>query len=71
MINDRMIDWTTVIRKHPGQWVAFAEDEQTVLAAGHTAKEVLVQSAAKGLAAPLLYRVPDTLDAFAGYGISV
>ena len=35
-----------------------------------TAKEALATSAAQGTSDPILYRVPDTLEAFAGYEIS-
>ena len=65
------MDWTHVFKNHKGQWVAFADDEITVIAAGTTAKEALATSAARGTPDPILYRVPDTLEAFAGYEISL
>ncbi len=51
-------------------WVALADDETTVIAAAPTAKEALATSEANGMSNPILYRVPDTLEAFAGYEIS-
>ena len=59
-------DWTHLFAKYRGQWVALADDELTVLAAGPTAKDALAASAKKGSPAPILYRVPDNLDTFVG-----
>jgi Family of unknown function (DUF5678) len=55
-------DWTHLFAQYRGQWVALADDEATVLAAGATAKDALAASAAKGSPEPILYRVPDSLD---------
>ena len=62
------IDWTHLFEKYRGKWVALADDETTVLAAAGTAKEAHRQ-ALKHSSLPILYRVPDTLDAFAGYAV--
>jgi hypothetical protein len=59
-------DWTHLFAHYRGQWVALADDEVTVVAAGASAKDALAASAAKGSPEPLLYRVPDSLDAFVG-----
>ena len=56
-------DWTHLFEKHRGKWVALAEDETTVLAAGDTAKQAYEAAHERGI----LYRVPDTLDNFAGH----
>ena len=56
-------DWTHLFAQYRGQWVPLADDEVTVLAAGATAKDALAASAAKGSPDPLLYQVPETLDA--------
>jgi hypothetical protein len=55
-------DWSQLFAEHRGQWVALADDEITVIAAASTAKAALAGSASKGVFAPILYRVPDTLD---------
>ncbi|MDP3771749.1 MAG: DUF5678 domain-containing protein [bacterium] len=34
-------DWTTIYKKYKGLWVALAEDEETVLGTGKTAREAL------------------------------
>ena len=63
-------DWTTLFECYRGKWIALADDEETVLAAADTAKEAFQKSQAH-TSAPLLYRVPDTLDAFVGYEIQL
>ena len=63
------LDWTRLFGRYKGMWVALADDETTVLAAAPTAKEALAAGSSKGTDMPLLYRVPDTLDAFVGYEI--
>ena len=64
------IDWTHLFEKHRGKWVALADDETTVLAVADTAK--LAHAAALTQSdTPLLYRVPDTLEAFAGHEVRV
>jgi hypothetical protein len=62
-------DWTNIFNHYHGMWLAFDEDEETVLAAAKTAKEALADAIAKGFATPILYRVPDTLEAFVGYEV--
>ena len=61
-------DWTHLFEKYRGKWVALADDEVTVLAFGTTAREAH-GSALKHTSLPILYRVPDTLEIFAGYEI--
>jgi hypothetical protein len=62
------IDWTHLFEKYRGKWVALAEDEVTVIGCGSTAKEAH-QAGLKHTKVPILHRVPDTLDVFAGYAI--
>jgi hypothetical protein len=61
-------DWTHLFEQYRGQWVALAEDETTVLAAADTAKDAHAAALKHG-PLPILYRVPETLDAFAGYAL--
>ena len=61
-------DWTHLFEQYPGKWVALADDETTVLAAADTAKEAHA-AALKQNKTPLLYRVPDRLEVFAGYEV--
>ena len=64
-------DWTNLFKRYKGQWVALADDETTVIAAAPTAREVRERSAKKGMPDPLLFRVPETLEAFVGYEVRV
>ena len=59
-----MTDWTHLFEKYRGKWVALADDETTVLAAADTAKEAHT-AALKRTSLPIMYQVPETLDAFA------
>jgi hypothetical protein len=47
-----MKDRSVWFAKYPGQWVALADDEVTVLAAAPTARAALAASASKGIASP-------------------
>ncbi len=62
------IDWTHLSEEYRGKWVALAEDERTVIAAGKTAKEAH-EAARKHPGQHFLYRVPETLDLFVGHAI--
>lgn len=64
---DRMksIDWTELVTQYRGKWVALADDETTVLASATTAREAH-EAGLKHSPSPILYRVPETLDLFAG-----
>lgn len=64
----KTINWTHLVEQHRGMWVALAEDETTVLATGRTAKEAH-DAVATLPGHHFLYRVPETLDLFAGYAI--
>lgn len=63
-----MKDWTHLFDTYRGQWVALADDEITVLASGRTARDAHTAALAHS-PLPILYRVPDSLDAFVGYAI--
>ena len=59
-------DWTKIQKKYKGMWVALAEDEETVLGAGKTARDALREAEKKGVKKPILNRMPETLTAFIG-----
>jgi hypothetical protein len=63
-------DWTHLLEKYRGKWVALGEDETTVLAFGNSAKEVH-SAAVEKFATPFLYRVPDALETFVGHEVRV
>ena len=60
------IDWTKIYKKYKGLWVALAEDEQTVLGSGKTAKEALSEASQKGSMSPILTRMPENLASYVG-----
>ncbi len=60
-------DWTEICRKYKGLWVAFEDDEETVVASGKDISTALSRSKEKGNATPILFRVPDEIVDFVGY----
>ena len=62
------INWTHLSEDYRGRWVALAEDDQTVIASGETAKHAH-EAAAKKPGRHFLYQVPETNDYFVGYAI--
>jgi len=60
------IDWSTVYQEHRGHWVALADDEQTVIAAGKTAKEAWEHARRLGHEKPILAKMPPELVGYAG-----
>ncbi len=65
----RMKDWSNIYEKYKGLWVGLADDEETVIASGKTIKMVVEASKSKGNSDPILFRVPDEIVDFVGYGI--
>ena len=63
-----MKDWSTIYEKYKGLWVGLADDEETVIASGATIKSVVELSSSKGNSNPILFRVPDEIVDFVGYG---
>jgi len=64
-MSDMAIDWTKIYKKYKGLWVAFREDEKTVVGTGKTAKLALARAKKKGYARPILMRMPKDLTSFA------
>ena len=60
-----MKDWTHLFEKYRGKWVVLEKDEVTVRASGTTAREAYEAAHKRGI----LYRVPERLENFAGYGL--
>lgn len=63
------IDWSGIYKKYKGKWVALAQDEQTVLASGKTAKEAWSKARKKGVKKPILAQMPARLIPFVGFGL--
>ena len=59
------INRTPLLSKYRGKWVAFAEDDVTVIASGATAREAR-DAALKKTPRHFLYRVPEKIEIFLG-----
>lgn len=64
--NDMAIDWSKIYEQYRGLWVALAEDEQTVVGSGKTAKEAMERAREKGCDVPILTRMPEELMTYVG-----
>ena len=59
-------DWSKIYKKYKGLWVAFLDDEQTVVGSGKTLKEALNEAQKMGYKEPIMNRMPDTLAPYVG-----
>ena len=63
---------TEVQKKYKGQWVAFLDNETTVVGSGKTAKEALEAGHAAGYPEVILEHMPEELMTYiGGYEISL
>jgi hypothetical protein len=60
------MNWTPIMKKYAGKWVALKDDLKTVVASASTAKQALKNAQQKGVAQPFLNFIPRILTAFAG-----
>ena len=60
------IDWSRLYQEHKGHWVALADDEQTVVASGKTAKETWNAARERGFEKPILAKMPPELLGYVG-----
>ncbi|MDP4010415.1 MAG: DUF5678 domain-containing protein [Candidatus Spechtbacteria bacterium] len=66
------VNWTKTREKYKGKWVAFEDDERTVIASGNTPKETKEKAQKKGHKNPILAHMPKEITAYVGlYEISV
>ncbi|MDP4030995.1 MAG: hypothetical protein U1C50_00245 [Patescibacteria group bacterium] len=59
-------DWTNLHPQYAGQWVAFAEDEETVVAAAKSLKTTINQAKKLGIIAPPVFKVPQEMLPYVG-----
>ena len=59
-------DWTKLLKKYKGMWVALAEDETTVLGAGQTVQAALTAAKKKSEKMPFLTHVPESVVSYVG-----
>jgi hypothetical protein len=62
----KTINWTKIYKKYKGQWVALAEDEETVVASSKNAKDAYEQAQKKGLKVPIMLSIPLELKSHIG-----
>lgn len=60
------MNWINLHKEYKGQWVALADDEETVVGSGKSAKEALTAANAAGTEDPILARVPEEDIAYVG-----
>ncbi|MCH8244601.1 hypothetical protein IIB97_01795 [Patescibacteria group bacterium] len=60
------IDWTKIYELYKGPWVAFKDDEKTVMGSGKTAREAFEQAQKNGYEMPILTHMPLELTAYVG-----
>jgi hypothetical protein len=58
----QVINWTALFEKYKGLWVALKDDQQTVIAAGRSLKQVRLEAARNGYSDPIFHRVPTDLS---------
>ena len=59
-------NWTKLIKKYKGLWVALAEDETTILGAGETVRIALDAAKKKSNKMPFLTHVPNKIVSYVG-----
>ena len=59
-------NWTKLFQEHKGKWVALKDDEQTVIASGRDAHQVVRKAVNEGYENPILFKVPKEHMAYIG-----
>ena len=62
----KAINWTHLMPKYLGQWVALAGDEVTVVGSGKTLKTAMKKAVSAGHKTPLMFKVPSEMLAYVG-----
>jgi hypothetical protein len=57
----KLNDWSKVYEEYKGRWVALADDNETVVGSGDTAKEAFDRAHANGFADAALTYVPEDI----------
>jgi hypothetical protein len=60
------INWSSIFKKHKGEWVALKADHKTVLASGKKAQTVIKKAKELGCNVPYLFHVPSNSDPYIG-----
>jgi len=62
----KTLDFTKIIKKYKGKWVALTEDEKKVISSVKSAKETLEKAKKEGLENPILFKVPISVLPYVG-----
>lgn len=60
------IDWTAIFQTYKGKWVAFEDDEKTVIVSGKDPKAVKLEANKKGFDKPILMKIPQKFTPYIG-----
>jgi hypothetical protein len=62
----KALDFTKIIKKYKGKWIALTEDEKNVVSSGKSAKEALEKAEREGFKNLILFRVPISILPYVG-----
>jgi len=62
----KVLDFTKIVKKYKGKWIALTEDEKRVVSFGKSIKETLEKAKKKGLENPILFKVPISVLPYVG-----
>jgi len=62
----KALDFTKIIKKYKGKWVALTEYEKKVVSYGNSAKETIRKAKKEGLENPILFKVPISILPYVG-----
>ena len=62
----KALDFTKIVKKYKGRWVALTEDEKKVVSSGKSAKETLEKAKKEGFKNPILFKVPISILPYVG-----
>jgi hypothetical protein len=62
----KSINISHLFPKYEGQWVAFAQDQTTVVGSGKTLKTAITKAQKSGLKSPIMFKVPTGMSAYVG-----
>lgn len=65
-MNKNFIETWLNLSKHKGKWVAFDEKEENIVASDINARKVYDLAIKKGVAVPILFKVPSVLTNYVG-----
>ena len=65
-MKSQILDFTKIIKKYKGKWVALTEDEKRVVSFSKSAKKTLKEAKEKGYENPILFKVPLAIFPYVG-----